>query len=154
MKQRILGKAVLSVAGAAFVAAAFVGSALFVPIPQAEAQWVFIKEQPSLAVSPLPVPYKAKAKVMIAGSGFEPKQEVNLQIAMGGVPSDISFLVKPRPVANQYGAFASEWILAGEIRRKLLEPTAYTLQAVDENGFVIAQTALVFMAEKKAAKKK
>ena len=73
---------------------------------------------------------------------------------MGGVPSDISFLVKPRPTPNEHGAFAAVWTLDREIRAKLLEPTAYTLQAVDENGTVLAHAPLVLQEVKAKEKKK
>ena len=120
---------------------------------QAEGGWVYVKEAPKLVVSPLPIPYQRKTVVTIAGSGFEPKQEVSLHIELGGVPSEISFMVKPAPVANEFGAFATEWILDNEIRAKLLSPTAYTLRAEDENGSVLAHAPFVFAAEKKEAKK-
>lgn len=120
---------------------------------QAEGGWVYVKESPKLVVLPLPIPYQRKTAVTIAGSGFEPKQEVSLHIELGGVPSEISFMVKPRPVANEFGAFSTEWILDNEIRTKLLSPTAYTLRAEDENGSVLAHAPFVFAAEKKEAKK-
>jgi hypothetical protein len=90
--------------------------------------------------------------VRISGSGFEPKQEISLQIELGGVPSDVSYMMKPRPVANEFGAFSSEWLLDGEIQGKLLSPTAYTLRAEDENGSVLAHAPLVLVAAKKEAK--
>lgn len=120
---------------------------------QAEGGWVYVKESPRLVVSPLPIPYQRKTAVTIAGSGFEPKQEISLHIELGGVPSEISFMVKPRPVANEFGAFSTEWILDNEIRAKLLSPTAYTLRAEDENGSVLAHAPFVFAAPKKEAKK-
>lgn len=120
---------------------------------QAQGGWVFIKESPKLIVSPMPIPYQRKTSVTIAGSGFEPKQEISLQIELGDVPTDISFMVRPRPVANQYGAFSSVWVLDGEVGRKLLSPTAYTLRAEDENGNVLAHAPFVFVEPKKDAKK-
>jgi hypothetical protein len=153
-KKKFNRKAIVLGALAVLLSFGFLAGGNFLRSPQAEAGWVFIKEQPNLVLSPFPVPYERKTKVMIAGSGFEPKQEVSLQIEMGGVPSDISFMVKPRPVANEHGAFLSEWIVDAEIRAKLLDPTAYTLRAVDENGFVLAHAPLVFVAAKKEEKKK
>jgi hypothetical protein len=120
---------------------------------RAEGGWVYVKESPKLVVSPLPIPYQRKTAVTIAGSGFEPKQEVSLHIELGGVPSEISFMVKPRPVANEFGAFSTEWILDNEIRTKLLSPTAYTLRAEDENGSVLAHAPVVFVPEKKKEEK-
>lgn len=153
-KKQFARKAVVLGTLAALLSIGLLAGGVFLRLPEATGGWVYIKEQPNLIVSPFPVPYQRKASVMIAGSGFEPKQEISLQIDMGGVPSDISFMVKPRPVANEHGAFSSEWIVDGEIRAKLLSPTAYTLRAVDENGFVLAHTPLVFVAAKKEEKKK
>ena len=88
----------------------------------------------SLIVSPAVVSYGRGKKVLIAGAGFEPGQELSLYVEMGGVLSDISYLVKPAPVPNERGAFASVWTLEREIRHKLLEPTYYTIRVVDEES--------------------
>jgi hypothetical protein len=122
--------------------------------PQAEGRWVFIKEQPTLIITPIPVPYQRKVRVTLAGSGYEPKQELSLKIDLGGVPSDISYMLRPRPVPNEFGAFSAEWIIDGEIGGKLLDPTAYTLRVEDEHGFVLAHAPLVFAEVKKEKKEK
>jgi hypothetical protein len=122
-------------------------------LPEAEGRWVFIKEAPILLVTPTPVPYQRKQIVRVSGSGFEPKQEISLQIELGGVPTDISYMVNPRPIPNEFGAFSSEWLLDGEIQGKLLSPTAYTLRAEDENGSILAHAPLVLVAPKKDPKK-
>lgn len=153
-KKHFARKAVVLGTLAVLLSIGLLAGGFFLGLPEATGGWVYIKEQPNLIVSPFPVPYVRKTKVMIAGSGFEPKQEISLQIEMGGVPSDISFMVKPRPVANENGAFLSEWIVDGEIRAKLLSPTAYTLRALDEEGSVVAHAPLVFVAVKKEEKKK
>lgn len=99
---------------------------------------------PSLAISPAVVEYRRKVPVLVAGSGFKPKQEVGLRIEMGGVMSDISYLVRPPSVANEYGAFSSVWNIDDEVRTKLLLPTTYTLTAVDPDGRTLASAPLVF----------
>lgn len=71
----------------------------------------FYQQSPDLIVSPCPIPYQRKLRVMIAGSGFEPKQEISLQIELGGIPSDISYMLKPPPVPNELGVISSEWIV-------------------------------------------
>ncbi len=109
---------------------------------------------PNVTVAPAPVPYK-KGKVYISGSGFKPKQELGIRVMMGGVLSDITFLVKPRPIANEFGAFSSVWSLNREIRRKLLKAnTAYTITIVDEDGNTVGTAPLVFDKAKKKKKKK
>ena len=112
---------------------------------------VAIAMGPELKVLPGKVDYKRRVKAFIMGSGFKPGQEVGLRIMMGGVLSDISYLVKPRPVANSNGAFGSVWTLNREIRRKLLTIGAHKITAVDEDGNELATTKITF---KKVAKKK
>ena len=152
-KKRFNRKRVMVTTLAAFLAAGLLAGESLLRAPEAEGRWVFIKEAPILIVSPTPVPYQRKTMVRISGSGFEPKQEISLQIELGGVPTDISYMLRPRPVANEFGAFSSEWLLDGEIGGKLLLPTAYTLRAEDENGSVLAHAPLVLDAPKKETKK-
>ena len=106
---------------------------------------------PELGVLPAKVEYKRRVQAFISGSGFKPNQEIGIRIMMGGVLSDISYLIKPRPIANDNGAFASVWTLNREIRRKLLTIGSHDLTAVDEDGNELAMTKLTF---KKAASKK
>ncbi len=111
--------------------------------------------EPNVTVSPAPEKPK-KGKILISGSGYKPKQELGIRVMMGGVLSDISFLVKPRPIANEYGAFASTWGLRGrEFKRGLLKAgTAYTITIVDGDGNTLATAPLVFDKAKKKKKKK
>ena len=109
---------------------------------------------PEVTVLPGKVEFKRNVQAFISGSGFKAKQEIGLRIVMGGVLSDISYLVKPRPVANANGAFASVWTLNREIRRKLLTLGAHDLTAVDEDGKELAMTKLTFKKARAAKKKK
>ena len=111
-----------------------------------------LRSSPKLTVSPSPVPYERKTKVNIAGSGFAPNQELELQIPIGGVLTDISGMVKPAPKTNDQGAFSAQWILDNEIRGKLMEPAAYTLEVLNSDGKVLAKVP--FVLEKVEAKKK
>lgn len=106
---------------------------------------------PKVMVSPSPVPYERKTKVTISGSGFAPNQELELLIPIGGIPSDISSMVKPAPKTDAHGAFSSVWVLDNEIRGKLLEPTQYTLEISNSKGDVLAKTPFVL---EKVEKKK
>jgi hypothetical protein len=123
------------------------------PTEYLSAGWIYIKELPVLSVGPTPIPNTKGAKVTIAGVGFEPKQELGLRIKMGGVMSDVRHQVKPLPVTNEDGAFASEWVLDAET--KLLGPGAHTLTAVNDNGEVLAHAPFVLaQPEKKKTKEK
>ena len=110
---------------------------------------------PNVTVSPAPVKPK-KGNILISGSGYKPKQELGIRVMMGGVLSDLSYLVKPRPIANEFGAFASTWGLRGrEFKRGLLKAgTAYVITIVDEDGNTLATAPLVFDKAKKKKKKK
>jgi len=115
---------------------------------------VAIAAGPEIMVLPAKVEYKRRVQAFISGSGYKPNQEIGLRIMMGGVLSDISYLVKPRPVANANGAFASVWTLNREIRRKLLTLGSHDLTAVDEDGNELAMTQLIFKKARAAKKKK
>ncbi len=103
-------------------------------------------------ISPSPVPYQRKVKVTISGSGFAPNQELELLMPIGGVPSDISAMVKPKPKTNAKGEFSTVWILNNEIRAKLLEPTTYTLEVSNTDGDVLAKTPFVLKKVEKKMK--
>ncbi len=105
------------------------------------------------AVSPTPLKPK-KGKLLIAGSGFKPKQKLGIRLVMGGVLSDISFMVKPRPVANKYGAFASTWKLKGRYFKMLKAGSVRTVWIVDQDGNTLATAPLVIDKKKKKKKKK
>lgn len=125
----------------------------YMPLGEATAGWIFVKDGPVVQIGPLPVANTKGAKVTIAGVGFEPNQELGLRIVMGGVMSDVRFQVKPVPKTNAEGTFASEWSFGNELR--LLGPGAHTLMVVNEAGDVLAHAPLVVApAEKKAKAKK
>ena len=108
-----------------------------------------------VTILPKAVEYKRGAQVFISGSGFKPKQELGLRVMMGGVLSDVSYLVKPRPVPNSNGTFASVWSLNREIRRKLLALGANDFTVVDADGNTLAMGKLTFKkARSKKGKKK
>lgn len=110
----------------------------------------FAASKPTVTISPAVVEYKPNVKVLISGSGFEPNQELKLHIFMGGVISNIGPLMKPKPVPNEFGAFASVWKLRREISKKLLQPLpmVYTLSVLDSNYNVLCTAPLVFEAKK------
>ena len=118
-----------------------------------EAQ-IFQNSVPNITVTPTVAEYKPGVKVLISGSGFEPEQKLRIFITMGGVPSGLHFMVKPEPVPNDLGAFASVWSLRREIARKLLEPlpTVYTISVETQEGKTLCTAPLLFCdPEKKEA---
>jgi len=127
-----------------------VGAVYLGPSGDVSGGWIYVKEAPVLSVAPTPIPNTKGARVTIAGVGFEPKQELGLRIKMGGVMSDVRHQVKPLPMTNEEGAFASEWVLGAET--KLLGPGAHTLSAVNDNDDVIAHAPFVLAQPEKKAK--
>jgi hypothetical protein len=109
---------------------------------------------PTITVSPAVAEYKPKVKVLISGSGFEPNQELQFQISMGGVLSLIHASVKPSPVPNEFGAFAGVWTINREISRKLLKPlpVVYTITVLDEDFNKLCSAALLFCDSKEEKK--
>ncbi len=111
---------------------------------------------PVVAVSPVPVKPK-KGKIGIAGSGFKPGQRIGIRVFMGGVLSDISYLVKPKvEKANKFGAFGAMWKLKGrEFKRGLLKAgSTITVSVVDEDGKTLATAPLMIDAKPGKKKKK
>jgi hypothetical protein len=131
---------------------AVLGSGFSLPFSGESGVSVAIAGGPMVSVSPLPVKPK-KGKVSIAGSGFKPNQAIGIRIFMGGVLSDISYLVKPKvEKTNEFGAFGATWGLNREFKRKLLKAgTTYEIAVVDEDGNTLATAP--FMVDKAAKKK-
>lgn len=130
----------------AILGAAFFLSVLIISVAQAMG--------PEITILPEKVEYKRNVTAVITGSGFKPNQEIGLRVEMGGVLSDISYLVNPRPVTNANGSFATIWVLNREIRGKLIKLGTHDLTAVDEDGKELAVGKLSFKKAKAAKKKK
>lgn len=113
------------------------------------------KPAASVTVFPLVAEYKPNVEVIISGAGYQPNQQLRLRIFLGGVVSDISYMVKPKPVANELGAFLSVWKLKREIGKKMLEPlpSVYTLAVVDEESRKTLATAPLAFCDPSAEKK-
>lgn len=109
---------------------------------------------PNVTVSPVVAEYKPGVQVLISGSGFEPKQKLRIFITMGGVSSGIHFMLKPEPVPNDLGAFASVWKLRREIAKKLIEPLpmVYTISVEDAEGKTLCTAPLLFCDPKEKEK--
>ncbi|MFX0198029.1 MAG: hypothetical protein ACFFCW_18065 [Candidatus Hodarchaeota archaeon] len=106
----------------------------------------FASSMQNITVTPSVGEYKTGVKVLISGSGFEPKQKLKLFVNMSGVSSGIHFMVKPEPVPNELGAFASVWTLRREISKKLIKPLpmVYTIAVVDKDGKTLCTAPLLF----------
>jgi hypothetical protein len=96
------------------------------------------------------------AKVVMYGTGFAPKQEIRLLLLdASGVPSAISTDdLKPAPVPNKEGAWATVWTCAPYL--VLLKAGTVMIAVTDNEYKTLAQIPVAFVAppKKDAPKKK
>ena len=100
---------------------------------------------------PLVVPLEKNSTVLIAGSGFEPNQEIFIAVrSADGILTEISGRVKP-PIfsANEDGAFATTWDLGRWAKRKIGTEGIYTLQVVNGVYELTASTPFALCEPKK-----
>ena len=111
---------------------------------------------PTVVVATPMVKMDKKAKITIVGTGFTPGQEVNLLITtMDGLQSEIGHALKPTPVANKVGAWATTWSCGRYIAKKLIEEEgAYTITATDSEYNALAHAPVAFYKAKDEKKKK
>jgi hypothetical protein len=100
---------------------------------------------------------KKTAGVVIMGAGFKPGQEVRLLFhTPTGLQSDIGYLLKPEPKADQAGSWTTTWSAGRYVSRKLIDPKGgvYKIVATDAEYNPIAHSTIFFQAAKKKKKKK
>ena len=93
---------------------------------------------------PLAATLEKGSKILIAGSGFAPNQEIFIAVRSGdGLLTEISGRVKPAVFsANEDGAFATTWDLSRWARRGIGAEGIYTLQVVNSDYELTASTPL------------
>ena len=110
---------------------------------------------PTVMVATPNVKMGSKAKITIVGTGFKPGQEVSLLFTtMDGVQADIGYALKPKPVANKIGAWATTWSCGRYIKKKLIKEGAYAITVADSEYNTLAHAPVAFYKAKKAKKKK
>jgi hypothetical protein len=109
---------------------------------------------PTVVVATPMVKMSKKSKVTVMGTGFTPGQEVRLLfISADGVKADIGYALKPAPVANKVGAWATTWSCGRFVRKKLIKEGAYGITVTDTEYKVIGHAPVAFYKEKKKKKK-
>jgi hypothetical protein len=109
---------------------------------------------PTVMVATPNVKMSSKVKITIVGTGFKPGQEVSLLFTtMDGVQADIGYALKPKPVANKVGAWATTWSAGRYVKRKLVKEGAYTITVTDSDYNVLAHAPVAFYKAKKKKKK-
>ena len=86
----------------------------------------------------------AKAPVIILGAGFEPEQEIHLITTIGGIKSDMDYTLKPAPVPNEVGAWATTFTGGRYISRGLMKEWVYTIEVMDGDYNLVAYAVMAF----------
>ena len=113
--------------------------------------------KPVLAVvTPLIKMSDCKA-IIVMGSGYLPGQEIHLLFTTSdGQQSDIGYAIKPNPIPDKTGSWATTWNASHFVKKKLVSGGAYKLSVVDSDYRPIAHVPVYFQpeTEKKEDKKK
>ena len=92
---------------------------------------------------------KGRLQVKISAEGLKAGQEVGIRTMMGGVLSDVSFLVKPAvEKANDKGMVSTTWGIRGRTIKRLLKPGDHEVMLVDGDGNTLAKAKLTIPAPK------
>lgn len=93
---------------------------------------------------------KGRLQVKISAEGLKAGQEVGIRTMMGGVLSDVSFLVKPAvEKADDKGMVSTTWGIRGRTIKRLLKPGDHEVMLVDGDGKTLATAKLTIPAAKK-----
>ncbi|MEW6335115.1 MAG: hypothetical protein AB1558_12680 [Thermodesulfobacteriota bacterium] len=113
------------------------------------------KSRPSFVIATPVVVLTKGAKVAMYGTGFQPKEELTLVFKNtdGGL-SGISAVVKPAPVPNSDGVWASEWDVGPYL--KVIKAGTTVISVVDKDWNTMVQAPVLFVAppKKEEPKKK
>jgi hypothetical protein len=139
---------------AVFVMVSFLGCTTM-GVGEKEAKEGLAQPGPTVMVATPNVKMSSKAKITIVGAGFKPGQEVSLIFTTAdGVQADIGYALKPKPVANKIGAWATTWSAGRYIKKKLIKQGAYAITVADSEYNILAHAPVAFYKAKKAKKKK
>ncbi|MFH1768736.1 MAG: hypothetical protein ABH858_06225 [Candidatus Omnitrophota bacterium] len=90
------------------------------------------------------------SKVIIMGTGFKKKQDVNILFAGDdGVESDIGYALKPAPKSDNTGTWGTNWSAGDYVSKKLIKGGAYTLTVTDDGYNIITKAPVYFQKAKK-----
>ena len=123
--------------------------------PAKEGMAAAVEPGPTVMAGTPVVKMSKKSVVVIMGTGFKPGQEVRILFTTrDGVRADIGYALKPQPVANKVGAWATTWKCGRFVRKKLIKQGAYTLTVTDAEYNPIAHAPVAFVKAKKKGDKK
>jgi hypothetical protein len=109
---------------------------------------------PTVVVATPKVKISKKAEVVIMGTGFQPGEEVHILFTsmVDGVTAIIDYALKPKPVANDIGAWVTTWKVGRHLRRNIKQG-ASTIEVTDSKFNFLAHVPVAFYAAKKPKKK-
>lgn len=114
-----------------------------------------MKSGPSFVIATPVVTLMKDAKVVMYGTGFKPKEELTLVFKNtdGGL-SGINAVVKPEPVPNNDGVWATEWDITAYL--KVIKPGTTVISVADKDWNTLVQAPVLFVAppKKEEPKKK
>ena len=116
-----------------------------------EALTAQINPDPTVIIEPSHMlKLSSKTRVAIMGSGFQPGQEIRLLISHAdGSISDIGSQLKPEPVANEFGVWATTWTVGRYSKSKIAKAGIYTLKACNTDYQVLATAPFGYYSPKK-----
>ena len=86
-----------------------------------------------------------KAEVYIAGSGFEPGQDLAiLYTDPTGATADLEAYLKPATKADSKGEFATVWSAGRYISKKLIQPGVATFRVTDSDYNLLSHGSVAF----------
>ncbi|HIJ54882.1 MAG TPA: hypothetical protein HPQ03_02025 [Deltaproteobacteria bacterium] len=101
-------------------------------------------KSPVVAATPM-VKMGKKAEVYIAGSGFEPGQDLAIIYTdPHGATADLGASLKPAPKADSKGEFATVWSADLYISKKLIQPGVATFKVTDSEYSVLSHGSVAF----------
>lgn len=102
---------------------------------------------PIISATPM-VKLSKNAEVFIVGSGFKPGQEIVLVYTdPTGVPANIGYALKPKPVADGKGEWATTWDCGRYVSRKLIKEGVTSIKVTDDEYNVLAHDSIFFYAK-------
>ena len=100
---------------------------------------------PVVAATPM-VKMGKNAEVYIAGSGFEPGQNLAiLYTDPTGATADLEPYLDPAPKADSKGEFATVWKAGQYISKKLIQPGVTTFKVTDSDYQLLAHGSIAFI---------
>jgi hypothetical protein len=92
-----------------------------------------------------PAKLDIKGSIEISGTGYEPGTNIVLIFnSADGIKSDLSGSLKPVPVADASGNWATTWSYGHMVKKKIIKAGSYKIDAMSNEYETLATTSLTF----------